>query len=53
MFGVNCEQELIKAPDGGTLGVLWQTDSDGKSKPPTAKEKCDKRKPIMLIAVGL
>ena len=43
VFGVNCEQELLKAPDGGTIGVLWQIGSDGKSKPPTVSEKCGKR----------
>ena len=51
--GVNCEEELLKAPDGGTVGILWGRESNGKARPPTVAEKCDDRRPILLIAVGL
>ena len=36
VFGLNCEQELLKAPDGATIGVLWQIDSEGRAKPPNS-----------------
>lgn len=53
VIGENCEQEFCLTPDGGTVGVLWQIDDDKVGRPPTVDEECEKRKPILLIAVGL
>ena len=53
LIGVNCEEELLKAPDGATIGILWDIESNGKARPPTTAEKSDNRRPILLIAVGL
>ena len=48
----NTEIELVKTPDGATLGIEWSID-DGVGKPPTADEHASERKPILLLASGL
>ena len=48
----NTEIELVKTPDGATLGIEWSID-DGVGKPPTAHKHASERKPILLLASGL
>lgn len=47
------DRELIKAEDGGTLGVDWAYDKDGKGRPSLNGNGQNKTKPILLMAPGM